>query len=222
MSRREKNRIEKCNRIIAAALKVFAEVGYLGASMERIARQAGLTKPTLYNYYPSKDILFEEMMKIPGDTMMLNIEAPDKNDISTQLLEFAWAYTEIVMHQHYLALARLIISEAQRFPEIGRKYQESGPNKVLVGLIAFMDASKTLGKLTFEDVELAAEDFWGLILSAPRNRALHSPDLRLKKSELARFVHNGLRVFFKAYSTNPQHDLKLLEIAIEHRNYNEI
>ena len=149
--------------------------------MERIAREAGLTKPTLYNYYPSKDILFEEMMKIPGDTMMLNIEAPDKNDISTQLLEFAWAYTEIVMHQHYLALARLIISEAQRFPEIGRKYQESGPNKVLVGLIAFMDASKMLGKLTFEDVELAAEDFWGLILSSPRNRALHSPDLRLKK-----------------------------------------
>ena len=60
------------------------------------------------------------------------------------------------------------------------------------------------------DAELAAEDLWGLILSAPRNRALHDAANLPNRAEVQRFVTNGLRVFLKAYSTDPASDLAQL------------
>ena len=214
LSRREQNRMEKQDRILRAALKIFADVGFTRASMEQIAEEAGLTKPTLYNYYPSKDALFEAVMTAPKDIMMLAFDRTADNDLVPQLLQFAWAYADTVMHPEFLSLARLTIGEAQRFPEIGRTYQEQGPDKVLEGLMSFMTNQKELGRLAFEDAELAAEDFWGLILSAPRNRALHIPNVPIERSQLERYINNGLRTFLRAYSTTPQLDLVALETAL--------
>lgn len=207
MSQRERNRLDKQSRILNAAIKVFAEVGYSNASMDDIAACAGLTKPTLYKYFPSKDALFKAMMAAPKDVMILALDAKPGAHLADQLFQFAWAYADTVMHPNFLSLARLIIGEAQRFPDIGRDYQKSGPDKVLAGLIAFMLAQRDIGSLTFDDAELAAQDFWGLILSAPRNRALHIPDTDLSETALARYIHNGIRVFLRAYSTHPERDL---------------
>jgi AcrR family transcriptional regulator len=57
-SRRQQNRIEREGRILDAALRVFSLTGYSGATMDAVAAEAGLTKPTLYQYFPSKESLF--------------------------------------------------------------------------------------------------------------------------------------------------------------------
>ena len=214
LSRRERNRLERQNRILDAAIKVFAESGFPGASMDEIARHAGLSKPTLYQYFPSKEALFEAMMAAPREVMMLAFDDAGGQDMVTQMLRFAWSYAETVMRPEFLSLARLIIGEAQRFPDVGREYQASGPDRVLQGLMAFLTTQRQAGRLVFEDAELAAEDFWGLILSAPRNRALHIPDTDTSAASLSRYIHNGLRVFLRAYSTDPARDLALLDSAI--------
>jgi TetR/AcrR family transcriptional regulator, mexJK operon transcriptional repressor len=108
-------------------------------------------------------------------------------------------------------LARLIIAEAQRFPAIGRAYQEAGPDRVLKGIMTYLEQQKKNGRLTFNDAELAAQDLWALILSAPRNQALHMPDKTPKRAAVARYVNNGLEVFLKAYSTHPTKDIERLK-----------
>ena len=80
--------------------------------------------------------------------------------------------------------------------------------------MAFMSAQRAAGRLHFDDAELAAEDFWGLILSAPRNRALHVPDTVFSRAALARYVHNGIRVFLRAYSADPTGDVARLNTLI--------
>ncbi len=210
MSRREQNKLEKKNRILDAAIKVFAETGFSGASMEDIAAEAKLTKPTLYKYFPSKAALFQSMMMVPRDAMMLAFDETSDKGMVDQLHQFAWKYADTILHSDYLSLARLIIGEAHRFPEIGKEYQASGPDKVLDGLMSFMTAQRTAGRLEFDDAELAAEDFWGLILSAPRNRALYIPDTDLGQPIIGRYIDNGLRVFLRAYSTQPEADLERL------------
>ena len=182
--------------------------------MDAIAAQAGLTKPTLYKYFASKEGLFQAMMLAPRDQMLLFLEASETDCHVTQLWQFAWAYADIVMRPEYLALARLVIGDATRFPDLGRAYQESGPDRVLSGLAGFMEQQARLNRLHMTDPELAAEDFWGLILSSPRNTALHIPDTHFSHAELAKYVHNGLRVFLRAYSNNPASDLKTLEYVI--------
>jgi AcrR family transcriptional regulator len=209
--RRQQNRVNRERAILDAALKVFAAQGYSGASMDAVAAGAGVTKPTLYSYFPSKDSLFQAMMLGKRDVMLDVFEHPSDQGMVADLLIFAWAYADTVMRPEMLALARLIIGEVQRFPEIGRAYQASGPDHLLRGIMRYLDGQRRAGRLAFDDAELAAQDLWGLILSAPRTQALYMPDTQPDRVTLARYIGNGLRVFLKAYSTTPGPDLTQLE-----------
>ena len=205
--RRQLNRIARQGRILDAALSVFAKSGYSGALMDEIAAQAGLSKPTLYQYFASKEALFAALLLQERDQMLAAFDHPGHAGLVAELLDFSWHYADTVMRPEFLSLARLIIGEAVRFPDIGRAYQASGPDRVLSGIVAYMTRQRDAGLLAFADAELAAEDLWGLILSAPRNRALHSPDALPDRAQLARYINNGLAVFLRAYSTHPQQDL---------------
>lgn len=157
-----------------AALTIFAQSGYAGTSMDAIAAGAGISKPTLHQY-------------------------------------FMWRYVNTILRPDLLSLARLIIGEAQRFPEIGRAYQASGPDRVLEGIMCYLSTQRDAGRLNFEDDELAVQDLWGLVLSAPRTRALYEPDTPPTKAECARYNDSGLTVFLKAYSTSLTQDLDALD-----------
>lgn len=211
LPRRQQNRLNRERAILDAALKVFAAQGYTGASMDAVAAEAGVTKPTLYSYFPSKESLFQAMMLGKRDVMLDVFEHPSQQGMVADLLVFAWAYADTVMRPEMLSLARLIIGEVQRFPEIGRAYQASGPDHLLRGIMRYLDGQRHAGRLDFEDTELAAQDLWGLILSAPRTQALYMPDAQPDRATLTRYITNGLRVFLKAYSTNPTPDLEQLE-----------
>lgn len=218
LSRRAQNRITRENRILDAALKVFSSTGFSAATMDDIAREAGLSKPTLYQYFEAKNTLFTAMMLRARGPMMTQFDAGDAVGMVPVLHQFAWNYALTVLSAEYLSLARLIIGEVQRFPEIGRAYQSAGPDMLLQGIIDYLDAQRRAGRLAYDDSELAAQDLWGLILSAPRNKALHEPDTGLTQAELARFINNGLRVFLRAYSTNVASDLARLETLISAKN----
>ncbi len=209
------NRLAKERRIMDAALKVFADQGYSGTSMDAIAALAGVSKPTLYQYFGSKEQLFAAIMVAQRDSMLGAFEEPDGLGLVAELWAFSWHYADTILRPDFLSLARLIIGEAQRFPEIGRAYQSAGPERVLRGMMDYLDAKRAEGSLSFDNAELAAEDLWGLILSAPRNRALHDPQNLPSRADLHRFISNGLRVFLKAYSTNPANDLAQLNALSE-------
>lgn len=209
--RRQMNKLLKQQRILDAALKVFSQSGYSGASMDAVAAEAGLTKPTLYQYFPSKEMLFESMMLQKRNDMLTAFSDPGCGDMVVQLHRFAYAYADAVMAPDLLSLARLIIGEVQRFPEIGRAYQAAGPDRVLEGLMGYLERHRAAGRLAFDDTELAAQDLWGLVLSAPRTQALYRPDAVPSGAQLQRYVDNGLRVFLRAYSTNAAEDLLKLQ-----------
>lgn len=209
--------LEKQQQILNAALRVFSEFGFSAASMDAIALAAEVSKPTLYMYFGSKEQLFERMMVAERDVMLEPFEH-SSGEMVSDLVDFAWHYADVVMRPEYLSLARLIIGEAQRFPDIGRAYQKAGPDRLLSGIIAYLEMQKAKRRLDFDEGELAAQDLWALILSAPRNQALHIPDQPPSTAQIARYLENGLKVFIKAYSTQPDEDLQRLnEITISNR-----
>lgn len=211
LPRRQLNRIARERAFLDAALRCFSANGYSGTTMDQVAEAAGLTKPTLYQYFPSKEALFAKMMLDKRDVMLAAFAAPDRGEMVESLHGFAWAYADTVMQPMMLSLARLILAEVQRFPDIGRAYQEAGPDQLLQALKTFLDGQRAVGRLRFDDAELAAEDLWGLILSAPRTQALYRPDLMPNRAALERYVTNGLQVFLRAYSTEPEADLQRLQ-----------
>lgn len=222
LPRRQQNRIDRERRILEAALKVFAETGYSGTTMDAVAIEAGLSKPTLYQYFESKEVLFSAMMLGERDQMLEFFQRPSGKGMVADLLGFAWDYADTVLRPNMLSLARLIIGEVQRFPEIGHAYQEVGPDRLLRGIMDYLGERRAAGELAFDDAELAAQDLWGLILSAPRTQALYMPDRLPGRSEIGRYVNNGLRVFLKAYSTKPGDDLATLDTLIRARTLEQV
>ncbi|MCC6008956.1 MAG: TetR/AcrR family transcriptional regulator [Rhodobacteraceae bacterium] len=208
---RRRARAAREEGILRAALGVFASAGYAGASMEAIAEAAGITKPTLYQYVGSKEALFARLMGEGRDIMLAPFEGPDPGGSTVARLHaFAWAYADFVLRPEYLSLARLVIGEAQRFPGIGRVYQAAGPDRLLQGIIRFLETRRDAGDLVFDEADLAAHDLWALILSAPRTRALHEPEAPPGRQEIRRHLENGLRVFLRAYAARP--DAALAEL----------
>jgi len=211
MGKREANRRARSKAILNAALEVFARKGMSGATMDGIAAAAGVTKPTLYLYFETKEQLFQAMMAAKRDEMLGALDLAEASDWVETLHRFAWQYAETVLRPDMLSLARLVIAEAERQPDIGAQYQAAGPDRLLAGIMAWLDGQRRAGHLVFDDAELAAQDLWGLILSAPRTRALHRPDALPERAEVARYLHNGLRVFLKAYAGDPADALARLE-----------
>ncbi|MDQ2065260.1 TetR/AcrR family transcriptional regulator [Xinfangfangia sp. CPCC 101601] len=214
LPRRQQNRLDREKRILDAALVTFAALGYSGTTMDAVAAEARLTKPTLYSYFPSKESLFQAMMLGKRDRMLDVFEHPSPDGMVQDLYTFAWDYADTVMRPDLLSLARLIIGEVQRFPEIGRAYQASGPDHLLRGIMRYLEERREAGQLAFDEAELAAQDLWGLILSAPRTQALYMPDSPPDRAALARYIHNGLRVFLKAYSAAAKADIEKLNALI--------
>ena len=51
------------DQILGAARELFSERGFAGTSMEAIREKAGVSKPTVYNYYPAKEELFVDVLR---------------------------------------------------------------------------------------------------------------------------------------------------------------
>lgn len=211
-TRAEKKALKK-SKILDAAWTVFGRNGYTGTSLDAIADEAGVSKPTLYMYFGNKEGLFEAVLADTSEDILgpLFESDPSKGSMVEALLTFSRTYAEIVLTERVLSLGRLVIGEARRFPDIGEKYYLAGPDRAHSGIQAWMENLAAEGKLEVEDAELAAHDFWSLILSAPREMMQIMPNKRMSPAEIDRFILNGLRVFLKGYSVNVAADLAELE-----------
>ena len=216
-TRREQNRRAKEKRILEAALTVFSSAGYSGASMDLIADAAGVSKPTLYQYFGNKQALFTAMLVPQRDFMLQAFSESEGKDCVTVLYKFAWQYADFVLRPDILSLARLIIGEAGRIPGIGELYQSVGPDTLRAGIVSYLREQRDAGALRIDDAELAAEDLWGLILSGPRTQALYRPDAVPGKRARAKYIHNGLRVFLSFYARTPKKALATLDELIVDR-----
>lgn len=112
--------------ILAAALASFAERGFAAARLDDVARRAGVTKGTVYLYFPNKVELFKAVVAqalVPnlerGEALLDDGEAARAADLLAQLLR-GWAE---LARSPAGAIPKIIVSEAGNFPDLARFYQ---------------------------------------------------------------------------------------------------
>lgn len=203
-------RAAKHARILDAALQEFSTNGYSGASMQAIADRAEVSKPTVYQYIGQKEDVFRAVLEQGRSTILAPFANADGASLVTVLWRFAWSYADYVLRPDTLAISRLMIGEATRVPDVVRQYQQTGPAQVLGGIIDYLEAQTQTGHLRMDRPEEAAEHLWSLILSGPRNHALHFPQDRIEQAVLEASIRGGLRVFLTSYAASPDIALKAL------------
>ena len=199
-------------RILDSAFAVLAEYGFQGGTMDRISVRANVSKPTLYTYLGSKEDLFAALLDHQKSSLLAPLSTQEP--MIPAMVHFAETYARFALDPKTVGFGRMVIAEATRFPGIGRMYLEAGPDQALRGIMRYLDAQRQAGRLAFDDPELAAHDFWSLILSTPRGTAHFRPELSFDQLAPWRHVENGLRVFLRAYSTAPDRDQTDLEAAL--------
>ncbi|MEP6020151.1 MAG: alpha/beta fold hydrolase [Paracoccaceae bacterium] len=200
---------EKRSRILWAARAEFCENGYDGASMDRIAFRADVSKPTVYQYFGGKDVLLDAVLDA-GRTQIVSPLMASDGSLVERLWRFSWVYAEFVLSPDMLSLARLILGEASRRPDTAIAHHKNGPGRAFEGLVEFVQEAAASGEIEVDAPDLAAQDLWSLILSGPRDYYLHYANHRPSEGELLRSIGHGLRVFLKAYGSDP--DAQIAEL----------
>jgi AcrR family transcriptional regulator len=120
--------------ILDAALAVFAEKGYAGARMEDIAIKAGVTKGTIYLYFPSKEEVFKSLAREHvGQSLIAAAGHAETFDGSAFdfLKTFYARFMDMVLTSDIAVLPKIIIGESGNFPELARFWREEVIEKAI-------------------------------------------------------------------------------------------
>ncbi len=203
--RRAAAREAKRARILEAARSVFRRLGYDGASMNDIAAEAGVSKPTLYVYFDNKEALFVALIEAlkdgqPEVTMPLD---PAATDPRAALIAFGLRLMRKLADPDRVGLLRMVIGACDKFPEIGRIVYEAGPRCGIDRLIAFLSAQEAAGRLSVPDKEIAAWQLLDLVQSRWARFVLLNVGTVPEEAALRRTVEQGVDVFLAAYGRGP-------------------
>ncbi len=191
----------KWDQVLDGARKVFMRDGFEGASVDDIVREAGVSKATLYSYFPDKRLLFLEVAKMEcraqSDAAIAQIEA--SGDIRQALTQAAGRMVRFFMSDVGMQVYRIVVGESQRFPEIGQDFYNSGPAMVRQMLGQFLTNAVEDGRLEIDDIELAADQFPELCKAGLHIQMVLGLRDRATDEEIDRVIDGAVDMFMCKY-----------------------
>ena len=190
-------------QILDGAALVFALDGYEGASMSRIAAEAGVSKGTLYNYFAGKAELFAAYVQRDCEkriSLMFDALTPDEAP-EEALRRIGRRMLETMLSDAGLTMYRMAVAEAPKFPELSRAFYEAGPARAMSRMTDWIRQTAGQGKLSVDDPAFAAQQLFGLMqteLCIKRRLGIidHASD-----HEIGRVVDSAVGVFMKGYGS---------------------
>ncbi|HKD27255.1 MAG TPA: TetR/AcrR family transcriptional regulator [Xanthobacteraceae bacterium] len=151
----------KRRQIIEGARTIFRVLGFDAASMGEIAKAAGVSKGTLYVYFKDKDELFQAIVEKECAFQaegVFDLDASDP-DVAGTLTRMGVAFVKVLCVPERLHTFRTVFAIADRKPNVGRTFYETGPAIGIAKMRAYFDAQVAAGRLTIADTEVAAAQF---------------------------------------------------------------
>lgn len=183
-------------RLLDAAEATFLEHGYQRATIDSIARAAGITRKTLYARYANKDEIFEAAVRRMLDAGVPYAPVEPRGKGPRELL-LNLAKGLIALHEtpHMVRVYRLIFAEGQQMPELARMSTELY-DRLAGSVVDVMAALRATGRFPLmPSPRMAAVMFIELVSSPSRLRALAGPGATLVKAKADRYVSEAVDFF---------------------------
>ena len=192
-------------KILTIATQIFLTEGYGATSIETIARRAGISKRTFYHRFPNKSALFEavvhrivQSLRPPDNAALASLfEGASLDEILGRLAQVLLRAT---MRPEALALYRVIIAEAGRFPElaatVGRRSAREEGVKLIAALLERMQPGATPGAARF-----AAIQFMSMVVNEPQRTAL-GLGAPMSEAELEAWAKDAVRLFLEGFKSS--------------------
>jgi TetR/AcrR family transcriptional regulator, mexJK operon transcriptional repressor len=192
---------EKRILILNAAVKLFTEQGFSSTSMDQIARQAGVSKQTVYSHFGNKEDLFVDAVGckcVAHDLTAAMFEPGD--DTPAQLLNIAENFSRLLLSQESIQVSRTCISEAESYPELSRLFFAAGPERVIGLMSQLLHQLDSRGQLRVPEPRFAAVQFLKMVQGEQRMRLELNAGGLLSDAEHQRYVENCVQMFLRAYA----------------------
>ena len=190
----------KRRQILDGARKVFMDLGFDGASMNEIARSAGVSKGTLYVYFDDKNRLFEAIVEdeaVAQGKVPFNFDSSRDPEIT--LREFGQTYMALLCRPGGGSWIRTVMAVAERMPDVGRRYYANVLEKIIDGLAGYLKARVASGDLAIDDCHLAASQFMEVCKASLFLPFVFQAAPAPSADRIAQVVDSATRMFLAAY-----------------------
>ncbi|NEX46121.1 TetR/AcrR family transcriptional regulator [Pseudotabrizicola algicola] len=191
----------KFDQVLEGARTIFLRDGFDGASVDDIAREAGVSKATLYAYFPDKQLLFKEIcaQECLRQTQEAEAEIDPSMTVEAMLTLAGERIAGFLLSDFGQNACRLIIGEGARFPELARDFYRNGPGLVHDRLVHHLHLLVQAGALQIDDLDLAAEQFIHLCKAALMEKLVFRMDHQVTAESVRRSVRGAVEMFMARY-----------------------
>jgi TetR/AcrR family transcriptional repressor of mexJK operon len=197
--------IGKAESILAAAKRTFLAGGFGAVSMDTIAREAGVSKATVYSHFANKEELFGAVIGRECGLYFARFSAGELDPVNVRasLSVLGRRYLELVLAPDAIALHRIILGEVTRFPGLGEVFWRAGPERQRVQIEAFLKSAVASGTLSVPDPRLAAEQFVSLVRGEIHLRQVLLLASNAGEPEIDLAVEGAVDTFMRAFGEAP-------------------
>jgi TetR/AcrR family transcriptional regulator, mexJK operon transcriptional repressor len=195
--------VDKAAAVLAGAREIFLALGFSASTTDMIQQAAGVSKSTVYSHYPNKEALFAAMVEAECQHSIETLRKLKFSDKGLEpiLQETACAYLDIVLAPESLALFRVVVAEAPRFPELARRFYLAGPG-AMNGIVAeLLDRDMSKDELDFSSVgrDAAAALFINMVRGEAHMQCLTHPDSHPSAVQRDRWAREAVTSFLRAF-----------------------
>ena len=191
---------QKHLNILAAAIQLFCEHGFPHTSMEEVAKQAGVSKQTVYSHFGSKDDLFIAAIKSRCLVhQMSDSILSDPKDPQRCILEFAIKFGEMIVSHEAITVYRACIAQSESHPELSKMFYEAGPVHIFNMLEQYFQAVEAEGEYAFGNCKDSAIRLCSMLfgeLKIKRELGLDTDGLAQTRQQ---FIQQSAALFLKAH-----------------------
>jgi TetR/AcrR family transcriptional regulator, mexJK operon transcriptional repressor len=190
-------------KILQAALAVFLDVGFERANLEKVAAQAGVTKPTVYSHFGSKVGLLKAVAQQQAQQVITQFSPSLKStgNVRRDLTGFAKSFLSNMLGPDAMRVHRFAIVEAMTHPELVAPLLSAGPQKLDEVLQAYLEAETKSKRLRCANPLLAAKQLIGLLIGMDFLTIVVSQDVP-SEAEIKKRIASAIDVFLNTYAAS--------------------
>lgn len=194
----------KREQILEGAHRVFMGMGFDASSMSDIAREAGVSKGTLYVYFKNKEDLFAAMVQSQKSRVFERLqEALGNKPLVEALHDFGVSFVGYILSDNAIRAQRIVVGVLERMPTVTSSFFKIGPNHGPLVLANFLERQVAAGYLVqFDDPVWVARQFGDLCLAGLYRQRLFCEMQSAPTAEvIERNVSTAIRMFLAVYGT---------------------
>lgn len=191
---------EKRALIQGAATKLFCEQGFAATSMEKIAKEAGVSKQTVYSHFGNKDELFIDAISCKCVSYQIVDLVSDKLDQPQQALTvIATNFIDMLLSRGAVDMHRTCVAESISYPHVSRLFYAAGPQRMITELDKVMAEFVKRRSLNIPNTRYAAVQFLCAIKGEICMQIEYNVEKTLSTSEIKEYIDNTVTMFIRGY-----------------------